>query len=77
MAKLYTVLFSNKGFTRNDPDVPKCAGIFSKEEVANAVAKIIGGTVYPIEVDYIPKGYAAVLKDNGYAAVLKANGYDF
>ena len=66
MSKMYVVMHSVGGYCREDADRPACAGVFTSEDVANTVSKVVHGSVVPVEVDYIAPGYIDTARVFGF-----------
>lgn len=65
MTTVYVVVYPVGGFAREDADRPDCGGVYTKEEDAKIHAKVIRGTVVPVEVDYMSPGIIANAKELG------------
>lgn len=62
--KLYAVIYSVGGFTKENVASPKIAGVYSNIEIAEAVKKAVGygASVVPLELNEIGKGYIQFAK---------------
>lgn len=65
MAIVYVVVYSIGGYAREDLPRPGCSGAYTKESDAKIHARVMCGTVVPVEVDYMPPGIVANAKELG------------
>lgn len=63
MTTVYVVTYSVGGYAREDGTTAKCGGAYTEEYKARNHAMVTHGTVTPIELDVMPPGIAAQIKE--------------